>query len=275
MKGGRYIASGQESCIFDDPENSRQVIQISKKNESKEAVLKRIENELMIGNELRKLDPEEMRFVTPTKYEVISRDEFEEMYPELFMFMMDCQADTDPVEKRPFKIPDWVVLAHMKRVTGVPEYGLTLEQKAYIKESVDLMQRGYDNNNTAVRKIAHNDLHEGNIMMSGLRPVIIDFGRSKLGPFRNEGYAFEDDQFDLERILSPESKIPTYIAPNGSPKSSPNRGSPGRVSSRTPGHSSLRSPLKNTTIRMNEMRIALDEEFQVPRLSRNLSLGGK
>lgn len=120
--------------------------------------------EVQINNRIRALDPEQKRFVVPRDTFRIDLETLERTRPELFnIFVTRCLESERPP----------VVYIGMMPILQPLEDGLSSGQKAYVRESIELMNQN---------GIAHNDIHLNNIMFhvvdSVQYPVIIDFGRA-------------------------------------------------------------------------------------------------
>jgi RIO-like serine/threonine protein kinase len=157
--GGFLIGSGRQSCVVSNPDNDNQVIKVYRGS------IDELEEEMTIARFLRKIDPEERRFVASHGFRYYTLEELERELPHVYKDFMDCNEEQWIYEP----MPEGVVVSYMTRLSEAPER-FSPAEKAHLEESIRIL------NKDAI----HGDIHPRNIMMHGRDPVFIDWGLSKM-----------------------------------------------------------------------------------------------
>jgi hypothetical protein len=157
--GGFLIGSGRQSCVVSNPENDAVVIKVYR------GEIDELEEEMIISRFLRRIDPQEHRFVASHGFRYYTLEELERDLPSVYKDFMDCNEEQWIYEP----MPRGVVVSYMTRLTNAPER-FSPAEKAHLEDSIRLLNRD----------AVHGDIHPRNIMMHGANPVFIDWGLSKM-----------------------------------------------------------------------------------------------
>ena len=139
--------------------------------------------EVQVNNRILSIDPEQKRFVVPSNTYRIDLGALERNRPNLYnVFVSRCLESLDR--------PEFVYIGLMPVLQKL-EHGLSGSQKAYVRDSIQLLHQA---------GISHNDIHRDNVMIHTVDgtnyPVIIDFGRA--GPI---GEPIQDDMSQFESFF--------------------------------------------------------------------------
>ncbi len=159
LRAGAFVGSGQQSCIVSTANPSR-VLSISL-FEAKD-VAREADTEMEITRILREEDPEQTRFVSSDDFRTLTMDDFRIFYPaEARDYENECPFQGE--------LPETVMIS--TRLRCDPLGDLTPADMAYLEASIEILKK---------RDISHGDIHNKNIMRRDGRPVLIDWGLSRM-----------------------------------------------------------------------------------------------
>lgn len=178
---------GKNNCIFPDGDT---VLRVSKEDVDEAS----IEREHTVSDMLRETDRHELRFLAPYNFARMSRTEFKNAFPEMYVDYLDCIDH---------ELPSHVWISRMTRAQPIED--LSPAQRAYVRESINILKQ---------MGISHNDIHPDNIMLLNNHPVLIDwetadFSKGDDEKKLEEAFAIMDDRkYKPKRRIRQRSRSP-------------------------------------------------------------------